>query len=315
MKDELAVQAQILNHLNTPEDKELAQQIADLRLRSDEYEEIFQETLFIWDNAPLTKTLEVQDFESSVQKFSDRIVVKRSRFNWLRAAIIVIVPLAVFLIYPRKTEPLFLVKETKQQIDSIILSDHTRIILSANTSIKYTTQLGEKSREVTLLKGQAFFKVHREVTRPFFVSIGHSKVSVLGTSFNINYSQQHIRVAVMTGKVMFSPNTVSNSSALTAGEAISYDILKNTIEIENGANANAWMTKKLEFIDMPLDEVCKQLGAYFNKKIVFQDDLHSDKKFNANFENSSFEEVLFVLKQTYKMRIDSNAHHIIIKTL
>ncbi|WP_442588371.1 FecR family protein [Pedobacter sp. AW31-3R] len=304
MKDELAIQAQILNHLNAPGDKVLAQQVADQRLESVEYEDIYQETLFIWDTAPLTHRLEGIDHAAAVRKFQERIIVKKKGFIWLKiAAAVFFAMLTIFFIYPKKAEEFYLVKETNAQIDSLRLSDGTTVVLGAHSRIKYAKVLNDTLRELFLLKGKAFFKVHRDVQRPFFVNIHQSRVSVLGTSFNIDYEEKSIRLAVVTGKVMFSPNSVSQPSILKAGEALNYDILNRKITMETAANANSWFTKELEFVDMPLDEVCRQLSSYYKVKIVFRDDLHANKKFNANFKDSTLEEVLSVLKQTYKMHI------------
>lgn len=315
MKDELAVQEIMLNHLNAPDDKILAQQVAELRLESKKNEEIFQEILFIWDTAPLTRRLDGFDPEASVRKFHDQVVPKRARFGWLRIAVAAAVVLTVFLVYPRKREPVFIVKETRQRMDSVTLSDGTSIVLAAHTTIKFAKEFDDQSRQLVLMKGQAFFKVHRDVKRPFTVVMGKAELTVLGTSFNINYTDKFVRLAVVTGKVRFVPNPISNPSILTAGQALDYNIAQNTIVMENGANANSWITKKLEFIDMPLDEVCKQLSIYYNVNIVFQDRRHSQKKFNANFKDSSLQEVMAVLKQTYKVQIDSVQGAITIKIL
>lgn len=316
MKEDLSFQNTILDHLNTPDDTLLAQKVKNLRTQSPENEKIFQDTLRIWETAVLTKRLQGIDYKLSVKKFrtklSDQVVVKTRSFGWLKAAAaIAVVTAAAFWFYPRKAEIVYVVKETKQQIDSVALGDGTKVILAANSAIRYPDKMNSPLRQVTLVKGQAFFKVHRDEKRPFSVGIGQSKVTVLGTSFNINYTKTAISLAVKTGKVMFAANDASASSVLVAGQALKYDLVVQRIEWENGANANSWVTRRLEFVDMPLDEVCKQLSAYYNVHINLNDSKHAVKKFNANFTNSSLEEVLAVLKQTYKIKIDTNENNII----
>ena len=101
----------------------------------------------------------------------------------------------------------------------------------------------------------------------------------------------------------FSPNEVSSPAILTAGQAISYNFIKSDLTLQDAVNANAWFTKELQFVDMPRDSVCQQLSAYFAVKIELNDDKHAAKKFNANFKNSSLDEVLTVLKETYQVQI------------
>jgi len=320
LKDNLTFQNIILSHFNTPEDKFLAQQVAELRQTSEENEKIFQETKTIWDTAALTKRLHELDYTQSVRNFKGKLAYSESSgtrsFGWLKlAAAVAVITAAGIFFYPRDIKPIELVRETKQQIDSVYLNDGTKVILAANSQIRYPKVLSDTGRQVTLVKGQAFFKVHRDVKRSFNVLIGQSKVTVLGTSFNINYNNSSIQLAVKTGKVMFSPNAVSSSAILVAGQAINYNLSKNRLEWENGSNSTSWITKELVFVDMPLDEVCKQISAYYNVNVVVHDTMHSAKKFNANFKDSSLDEILKVLKQTYKIRIDTSDHQITIKNL
>ncbi|MGY0039003.1 FecR domain-containing protein [Pedobacter sp. NJ-S-72] len=84
---------------------------------------------------------------------------------------------------------------------------------------------------------------------------------------------------------------------------------------ESGSNATSWITKELVFVDMPLEEVCKQVSAYYNVNLVVHDKMRIAKKFNANFKDSNLSEILTVLKQTYKIKIDSTDHQITIKNL
>jgi len=321
LKDNTTFQNIILNHFNAPEDITLQQQVKEIRDQSAENEQFFQDVKTLWDTAPLTKKLSSINHKLSVKKFKDHLqqqVVYQPRNNsWYQfAAAAVLLLLAGFWFYSRQPlQPEELVRETKQQIDSVSLSDGTIIILAANSKIKYPKVLAKHLRQVTLVNGQAFFKVHRDTLRPFNVSIGKSKVSVLGTSFNINYSKAAIDLAVKTGKVMFSPNEISSPAVLIAGQALKYDLLQQRIEWINAANANSWVTRELQFVDMPLKEVCQQLSACYNVRIRVEDQQQTAKKFNARFKDSSLEDIFAVLKQTYPIKIDTTAHVITITNL
>lgn len=319
MNENTAFQDTILKHFNAPEDSLLAQQVEEGRKLSADNEKTFQETKTIWENAAATKRLHQLNHKLAVQRFGALLqkgtAAGKPNFGWFRAAAaIVLVGLAGWFFYPQEQKATDLVKETHQQIDSVLLSDGTKVILAANSRVHYPAT-ADRLRKITLDKGQAFFKVHRDTSRPFQVNIGQSKVSVLGTSFNINYSPAEIRLAVKTGKVMFSPNAISSPAVLVAGQALSYDLKQQNIKWENPSNATSWMTKELEFVDMPLEEVCRQLNDYYHVDIRVRDHKRSAKKFNARFSNSSLEEIFNVLKQTYKIRIDSTDKSITITNL
>ena len=114
---------------------------------------------------------------------------------------------------------------------------------------------------------------------------------------------------------MFSPNEKSSPSILVANEGINYNYAANTLMAQDGHNANAWVTKELQFVDMPLDEVCKDLSAYYGVKIILQDKVRTQKKFNANFKDVTLKEALNVLKETYSINIVQEDQMIIIKSL
>lgn len=311
----------ILKHFNEPENEILAAEVNHLRTLSEENEVYFQQTQRIWDNAAETKRLQGLDVQKSVRNFRLRLdeatdMEPKRIFSWSKVAAAAVLVLTVgFWIYSEKTAVNYIVKTTNSGIDSVLLTDGSKIILAANSTIRYPEKFADDLRPLDLLKGKAFFLVASDAKRPFEVAIGRSTVKVLGTSFNINYSKTNIDLSVKTGKVMFTPNGKSKPSILGAGEGINYRYTENKIELNKDENASAWFTRELRFVDMPLDEVCKQLSEYYGVNIVLHDRKLTVKKFNANFKNTSLEEALTALKETYSIKIKRQDQTIIIKSL
>lgn len=311
----------ILKHFNEPENEILAAEVNHLRTLSEENEVYFQQTKRIWDNAAETKRLQGLDVQKSVRNFRLRLdeatdMEPKRIFSWSKVAAAAVLVLTVgFWIYSEKTAVNYIVKTTNSGIDSVLLTDGSKIILAANSAIRYPEKFADDLRPLDLLKGKAFFLVASDAKRPFEVAIDRSTVKVLGTSFNINYSKTNIELSVKTGKVMFTPNGKSKPSILGAGEGINYRYTENKIELNKDENASAWFTRELRFVDMPLDEVCKQLSEYYGVNIVLHDRKLTVKKFNANFKNTSLEEALTALKETYSIKIKRQDQTIIIKSL
>lgn len=313
----------ILKHFDEPENQILAAEVSHLRGQSEENEIYFQQTKRIWDNAALTKKLQEIDVEKSrynfrllLDEYSDSGAVSKRLFSWSRIAAAAAVIIAVGIwFYSKETKVNYVVKTTDSAIDSVLLEDGSKIILASNSTISFPEKFSREERPLNLLKGKAFFLITKDSKRPFEVSIGNSKVKVLGTSFNINYSETNIDLAVKTGKVMFTPNQKSKPSILQAGEGINYRYVENTIQMDNNENASAWFTKELRFVDTPLDEVCMQLSEYYGVHIELHDRKLTVKKFNANFKNTSLDEALTALKETYAIKIKREDQTIIIKSL
>lgn len=311
----------VLKYFNEPQNEILAKDVNHLRTLSEENEVYFQQAKRIWDNAAETKRLQGLDVQKSVRNFRLRLdevvnIKPKKLFSWTKVAAAAVVVIAVGIwIYSKETATEYLVKHTSLDIDSVLLNDGSKIILAANSTIRYPEKFANDFRVLHLLKGKAFFFIARDSKRPFEVAIGNSTVKVLGTSFNINYSESSIDLSVKTGKVMFTPNEKSKPSILEAGQGINYRYVENTLQMNKDDNSSAWFTKELRFVDMPLDEVCKQLSEYYGVHIELHDRKLTVKKFNANFKNTSLEEALTALKETYSIKIKRENQTIIIKSL
>lgn len=311
----------ILKHLNEPENEILAIEVNHLRILSEENEVYFQQTKRIWDNAAEAKRLQGLDVQKSVRNFRMRLdeathIAPRRVFNWTKVAAAAVVFIAVCVwIYSKETAVNYIVKNTTSSMDSVLLNDGSKVILAANSAIRYPEKFTDDLRPLDLLKGKAFFLVAKDSKRPFEVAIGSSTVKVLGTSFNIKFSENSIDLSVKTGKVMFTPNEKSKPSILEAGQGLNYRYLESTLQLNKDVNASAWFTKELRFVDMPLDVVCQQLSEYYGVHIELHDRKLTVKKFNANFKNTSLEEALTALKETYSIKIKRVDQTIIIKSL
>nr|WP_121269596.1 FecR domain-containing protein [Pedobacter schmidteae] len=322
MEDQSTFRDLILRHLDDPENSLLAQEVNQLRGLSANHEREFQDIKKIWELTPRAARLSEVDEQRSEQRLKVALGVTKSgksrkMFFWAStAASLFLSMFAIWLSYFSSTDPTYLVKETGSGvIDSVRLADRSQVFLAENSAIRYPDKFETPNRPVILLKGKAFFKVAKDPKHPFEVTIKNSVVKVLGTSFNINYTSTRIELSVKTGRVMFSPNSKSEPSILTAGEALSYDLDKNQMRKEKGINLTGWLTKELHFVDMPLEEVCRQLSDYYHVKVVLHVKTNTAKKLNANFSNNSIEDVLEVLKQTYPIQIVKKDSIIYIKNM
>jgi transmembrane sensor len=311
----------ILKHLNDPQNDLLTQKVNDSKKTAPINEDYFDEIKRVWDLSAETKPLTHVDFKASVVNFKsglNRRIHKTSgfKFSWIRnvAALFFLGTLS-YWIYTIKSTAAYLVKNSDSHVDSLKLSDGSKIMLAEHTIISYPTKFTGEQRAVTLVKGQAFFQIAKDAKHPFKVLIRQSEVKVLGTSFNINYTQSKIDLSVKTGRVSFSPNANSEASILGANEAISYNFSENTLKMDDGSNSKSWLTKELSFVDTPLTEVCEQLTDYYHVQITLVDKAGSANKFNATFKDSSLDEVLNVLNKTYSLKIMKTSNLIILKTI
>lgn len=193
---------------------------------------------------------------------------------------------------PVKSEPIFISKSNPAGKKSIVtLMDGTKIYLNAESEISYASAFSDSLRLVSL-KGEAFFEVEQE-ERPFVVEIGQTKVRVLGTSFNVNQSNNGaLTVALVTGKVSIDYRQ-GNQLELEPSEMMVKEknghIHKTTFD---PLEVTGWKDKVLVFKSNSLLEVKKKLEVWFGVEVQLNG--HNDPKWSYSgiYKDETLENVL-----------------------
>lgn len=182
---------------------------------------------------------------------------------------------------------------------NLILSDGSTVRLNRNSRLVLPEVFQEGKREVTL-KGEAYFEIDSNPEKPFIVNTDHAVIRVLGTSFNVKASSQNtVQVAVKEGRVAFQEKNTSNPrEVMVTQDQLGYlEIGENEIKVEKVPVDNylSWMTRRLEFDNIPFRQVCTQLERIYDIDCLIRDEQLSQIHFTANFERQSLEKVLEVI--------------------
>ncbi len=147
--------------------------------------------------------------------------------------------------------------QTASVADSVILSDGTTVFLSPNSTFSYPEKFNREKRDVSLLKGNAFFKVTRNEKKPFTVTSGILKTKVLGTSFSVHLNKDDYYVVVHTGKVNVSSETES-IDILPSQEAI-YSKTKDRLSknIVNNQELKPWYNSDITLTNQSIETIFK----------------------------------------------------------
>ena len=87
----------------------------------------------------------------------------------------------------------------------VTLSDGTRVMLNANSTLEYPASFDDAEVREVRLKGEAHFEVTNNPHRPFVVKAGEMQTQVLGTIFDVKaYRKDAPKVTLMEGKVKVS---------------------------------------------------------------------------------------------------------------
>ena len=228
------------------------------------------------------------------------------------AAALAVLLVASFLLYTYFTKPTEIVITAQATSIERKLPDGSLVSLYPGSELSYTDNFTSEHRNVTL-KGEAYFKVVHDEARPFVVSVGESRVEVLGTQFNVNTSTAsgNMEVVLTSGKVSvyFNGNPKQNT-VLVPGEKAVVKATEKQIEKMTNADANymAWKTLELEFNNQPLAEVAATLSKVYHTQILLTDDAIGNCRVTSSFSKQSLESVLNVMKQTLDLQIKKNGN-------
>ena len=150
------------------------------------------------------------------------------------------------------------------------LTDGTEVWLNASTTLKYPNRFSSNSREVELPEGEAFFKVKRDVARPFKIHAGKLEVKVLGTSFDINnYSDINTQtIVVNTGKVQISANG-KVLAVLSKGNQLAYNKRLQSFELDdvNESDSFSWRDGKTILRNASFADMASVFKSWYGIKL------------------------------------------------
>ncbi len=207
---------------------------------------------------------EVCDFWGGLEKLKGRLPVTpvaRGRPRAWAAAALAAAVLAIFVwfdgiaLYWRAD-----VSTGTGEVKIVTLEDGSRVQLNADSAIAKDFSGGQ--RRLTLLKGEAWFDVASDPSRPFTVTAAGGTTTALGTSFDIATESARTDITVTSHRVAVEEGGTRQS--VEAGEQTAYGpglAVLSPYAVDSDA-VTAWRRGKLMFQDRPLGEVIKALNRY-----------------------------------------------------
>jgi ferric-dicitrate binding protein FerR (iron transport regulator) len=184
-----------------------------------------------------------------------------------------------------------------------VLPDGSTAILNKQSSISFVGGFFNETRHVKL-KGEAFFKVSADKSKPFIISINDVKVTVVGTAFNVKGDGEGTIVIVESGIVKV--NNLKDSVRLTAGEKV--EARRNQAHLSKGENQgklyNYYYSNELVCDGTPLSDLVAVLNEKFKSNIVIVNPALKTLPISTTFKNESLKETLDVIAETFKIKVE-----------
>lgn len=178
------------------------------------------------------------------------------------------------------------------------LPDGSRVVLHAGSKLEYPDAFDGVSREV-VLSGEAYFDIRPDSTKPFIISSGKLRTTVLGTAFNIRAypGLPEITVSVTRGKVKVEDDK-KLLGVLTPDQQIVYNI-RDAAASQQKVNAAAvvnWTNTDMVFENATFETIAATLTRRYQVNIQFSDETLKQCPVRASFAGTEpLEKVLDVV--------------------
>lgn len=184
---------------------------------------------------------------------------------------------------------------------TLVLNDGTRVRLNADSELRFPVKFASGERKV-FLKGEAYFEVNRDTTRPFRVNVhDDAMIEVLGTEFNINAYPENEKIftTLVQGSVKVADMQADTAVVLVPNQQAA--LARGEIEVKEVAPEDyiTWIDGRFYFEKMSLEEILLQLERWYDLQVFWaNEELKSYKFTGAVWRYYSIQESLEMIEKT-----------------
>lgn len=179
----------------------------------------------------------------------------------------------------------------------LILTDGTKVMLDAASSIKYPVSFNGNERRVEIT-GQAYFEVAHHA-KPFKVGVRGVTIEDLGTHFNINaYNDEPaIKTTLLEGSVRVSKG--KEIAVLKPGQQASTLDSSNLIKVYNAdvEEAVAWKNGYFRYESIELKELMRQVSRWYDVDVSYEGPIAKHKFLVDMKRKTNLSNILKILEQ------------------
>jgi transmembrane sensor len=286
----------------------------------------FEHFMFLWEESRKIAAASTADENMAWQRFKNKlqeprgevakVVPMRKPFKWVKiAAAVLIVVLGGWFIQNRftkgDTDTQLLVKTQKNTaVDT--LPDNSIVTLNKNSSIEYNSKFTTGNQRAIKLKGEAFFNVTPDKSKPFIITVNDVEVKVVGTSFNIKTINGQTEVIVKTGIVQVTKN--GKTITLTPQEKV---LTQQNVDLVKQNNIdqlfNYYQTKEFVCENTPLWRLVEVLNEAYDANVIIGRKELRNMPITTTFVDAPLDSVLQVIATTFQLNITHKEGQIILQ--
>lgn len=185
----------------------------------------------------------------------------------------------------------------------ITLADGSQLLLNTGSAIN--VDFAGNTRRVNLLRGEVYFQVAHDRSKPFRVLAGQANALVTGTEFSVSKAEDQVDIVVTEGRVETSTQVNPEQAvSLAAGEGARYDGDRlAALEKVDAEKFLAWRHNQLVFVQAPLRTVIEEINRYRPGHIWLTNPALEKQPITAVFAINRLDEAINALEQTVGIRV------------
>ena len=239
----------------------------------------------------------------SEKSIADRQFSMRS-FIRIAASVLILIGLGATLLWLNNKDvlsaKLVVATNANERNIEVTLPDQSKVYLNRNSELSYHKNLGRSTRKVTL-KGEAFFDIKQDPSKPFIIDAGKASVKVLGTSFSVltNNTNDAVEVYVKTGRVMLSDSSGTQNLILEPGYIGTMDLKSSNKAVNEDPNYLSWNTDLLFYERTKLDVVFTDLKKVFDIDVIADNPEILKEAITTTFEKEPQDTIIRIICSTF----------------
>ncbi len=220
---------------------------------------------------------------------------------------------SIFILRQPKVEMIELTADNGTM--TITLPDSTKVWLNRYASITYPTTFADDRRTVSI-SGEAYFEVTHDISRPFTVDGKWLNVTVLGTKFNFNSSEdKENTVSLIEGKIEVTPGKNKDGVVLSPGQKVQFNPQNGRMSISqvNTALDAVWHNRLIRFHNATIAEIAADLEELYGVEVTIRNSVDNSRTYSGStVYYQSVDSTLEALSETIPFDFSYHGYGIII---
>jgi len=185
--------------------------------------------------------------------------------------------------------------------------------VNAESELRYPVQFSGTERKV-YLKGEAYFAVTKQVTKPFIVCLDQAEITVLGTEFNVrNYENEAIATTLVKGSVSVTDNSNISECRLRPGQQAVLEKGGITVREVEPIHFVAWKDGFFVYQDKKLDDILNELARWYDFTFSYRNNELKDLVLTAKLKKFDRVDRIFrILTETGKLGFTTQGKEVIV---